>query len=123
MLFDITMILFFNIFFFQKLHLDIQMGEHIIDHHNEKTKDSMQTLEEVLYHLIDQAIFITRHQEYQRVNISLFLMSLNRTNRGTSGNKLHILEALPTQLTFAQLCPTFLFFFFLGERGEISTGQ
>lgn len=77
-------------FFFQKLHLDIQMGEHIIDHHNEKTKDSMQTLEEILYHLIDQAILIARHQEYQRVNISLFLISVNTTNRGTTGTKFHI---------------------------------
>lgn len=49
-----------------KLHLDIQMGEHIINHHTKKTKDSMQNLEETLYHLIDQAILITRHQEYQR---------------------------------------------------------
>ncbi|XP_075868446.1 transmembrane emp24 domain-containing protein 11 [Nelusetta ayraudi] len=49
-----------------KLHLDIQMGEHIIDHHAEKTKDGMQNLEEILYHLTDQAILITRHQVYQR---------------------------------------------------------
>lgn len=76
------------------------MGEHIIDHHNEKTKDSMQTLEDVLYHLIDQAILITRHQEYQRVNMSLFL-----TSRGTICNKLHIPEALPTHLTFGFFFP------------------
>lgn len=65
---------FHNFFFFsfQKLNLDIQMGEHIIDHHAEKTKDGMQNLEEILYHLTDQAILITRHQVYQRVNNESF---------------------------------------------------
>lgn len=77
------------------------MGEHIIDHHTEKTKDSMQTLEEILYHLIDQAILITRHQEYQRVNVNLSVMSANIAKRGT---------ILSTQLThLCMLCATIFF--------------
>lgn len=79
--------IFFHDFFFQRLHLDIQMGEHIIDHHTEKTKDSMQNLEETLYHLIDQAILITRHQEYQRVNMNIFVISVNITNRGINNKQ------------------------------------
>lgn len=98
------------------------MGEHIIDHHNEKTKDSMQTLEEILFHLIDQAILITRHQEYQRVNMSLFLMSVNTTNRRTTGTELHKPEVLSTQLTIVHLFATIIFPP-SGERGKISTGQ
>lgn len=89
----------FFFFLFQKLNLDIQMGEHIIDHHAEKTKDGMQNLEEILYHLTDQAILITRHQVYQRVNMNLFEMSVNITNRGTINAKEHVPEILSTQLT------------------------
>lgn len=65
---------FFHVFFFlfQKLNLDIQMGEHIIDHHAERTKDGMQNLEQILNHLTDQAILITRHQGHQRVNNESF---------------------------------------------------
>lgn len=107
-------------FLFQKLNLDIQMGEHIIDHHAEKTKDGMQNLEEILYHLTDQAILITRHQVYQRVNMNLFEMSVNITNRGTINAKEHVPEVLSTQLT--HVCCV-QHFFFLGERGEIPTGQ
>lgn len=61
---------FYNIILrvLQKLHLDVQMGEHSIDPHVDKTKDNMVTLENSLNHLIDQMMYITRHQEHQRVN-------------------------------------------------------
>lgn len=48
--------------------MDVQMGEHSIDPNTKKTKDNMETLENSLSHLIDQMMYITRHQEYQRVN-------------------------------------------------------
>ncbi|XP_076005295.1 transmembrane emp24 domain-containing protein 11 [Genypterus blacodes] len=49
-----------------KLHLDVQMGEHTIDHNTGNTKDNLQTLEYSLRHLIDQMVYITRQQDYQR---------------------------------------------------------
>lgn len=52
----------------QKLHLDVQMGEHTIGHSADRTKDSMQSLENTLSHLTEQMIHIARHQEFQRVN-------------------------------------------------------
>lgn len=53
---------------FQRLHLDIQMGEHPVDHNPDKTKNNMENLENSLTHLRDQMINIIRQQEYQRVN-------------------------------------------------------
>ncbi|XP_035983677.1 transmembrane emp24 domain-containing protein 11 isoform X2 [Fundulus heteroclitus] len=50
-----------------KLHLDVQMGEHSIDHSVDRTKDNLQTLEENLQHLISQMTHITRLQEYHRM--------------------------------------------------------
>lgn len=58
----------------QKLHLNVQMGEHLTDHSTDKTKDNMEILENSLSHLIDQMVYITKHQEYHRVNeyLSIF---------------------------------------------------
>ncbi|XP_026212983.1 transmembrane emp24 domain-containing protein 11 [Anabas testudineus] len=55
-----------------KLHLDVQMGEHSIDHSTDKTKDSMKILEDSLSHLIDQMTYITKQQEYQREKEEVF---------------------------------------------------
>lgn len=57
----------------QKLHLDIQMGEHSLDRSSDRTKDNMETLENSLRHLIDQMMYITKQQEYQRVSKHLIL--------------------------------------------------
>lgn len=54
---------------FQRLHLDIQMGDHPVDHNSGKTKDNMENLENSLLHLRDQMINIMRQQEYQRVKL------------------------------------------------------
>lgn len=64
----------------QKLHLDVQMGEHTIERNTDTTKDNMQTLENGLSHLIDQMVYIIRQQEYQRVKEKYFhwlLFTLN----------------------------------------------
>lgn len=60
----------------QKLHLDVQMGEHSIDHSIAKTKDSMEFLENSLSHLIDQMMYITKQQDHQRVNENYFYLSI-----------------------------------------------
>lgn len=63
----------------QKLHLDIQMGEHVIGHDTDKTKDKMETLENNLSHLVDQMKYITMQQEYQRVSVSLHCLKKMKT--------------------------------------------
>lgn len=55
-------------FAIQKLHLDVQMGEFTVGHNTDRTKDSMEALENSLRHLTEQMIHITRQQEFQRVN-------------------------------------------------------
>ncbi|TNM98880.1 hypothetical protein fugu_013444 [Takifugu bimaculatus] len=59
----------FSVFAGEKLrfHLDIQMGEHPVDHNSDKTKGSLENLENSLTHLRGQMISILRQQEYQRV--------------------------------------------------------
>lgn len=57
----------------QKLHLDVQMGEHSIDPNVDRTKDNLQTLESNLQHLISQMTYITSQQEYNRVGFMLFV--------------------------------------------------
>ncbi|XP_045885959.1 transmembrane emp24 domain-containing protein 11 [Micropterus dolomieu] len=63
-----------------KVHLDVQMGEHSIDPNTKKTKDNMETLENSLSHLIDQMMYITRHQEYQREKEEVFRQISEDTN-------------------------------------------
>ncbi|XP_070769730.1 transmembrane emp24 domain-containing protein 11 [Enoplosus armatus] len=63
-----------------KLHLDVQMGEHSIDPNTEKAKDNMEALENSLSHLIDQMMYITRQQEYQREKEEAFRQISEDTN-------------------------------------------
>ncbi|XP_070693263.1 transmembrane emp24 domain-containing protein 11 [Pempheris klunzingeri] len=63
-----------------KFHLDVQMGEHTIGHDTGKTKDNMETLENSLNHLIDQMMYITRQQEYQREKEETFRQISEDTN-------------------------------------------
>ncbi|GAA6223447.1 transmembrane emp24 domain-containing protein 11-like [Lates japonicus] len=63
-----------------KLHLDVQMGEHSIDPKPDKTKDNMEILENSLRHLINQMMYITRQQEYQREKEDVFRQISEDTN-------------------------------------------
>ncbi|KAM9356641.1 transmembrane emp24 domain-containing protein 11 [Symphorus nematophorus] len=63
-----------------KLHLDIQMGEHLIDPNTEKTKDNMKTLENSLSHLVEQMMYISRQQEFQREKEEVFRQISEDTN-------------------------------------------
>ncbi|XP_077388961.1 transmembrane emp24 domain-containing protein 11 [Festucalex cinctus] len=55
-----------------KLHLDVQIGEHVLNPKADGTKDDLKTLEYSLQHLIDQMVFITRQQDYQREKEEIF---------------------------------------------------
>ncbi|XP_044061817.1 transmembrane emp24 domain-containing protein 11 [Siniperca chuatsi] len=63
-----------------KLHLNVHMGEHSIDPNTDKTKDNMEALENSLRHLIDQMMYITRQQEYQREKEEAFRQISEDTN-------------------------------------------
>lgn len=69
--FNMLKMLFRNFYFsslVQKVHLDVQMGEHTIDPNAEKAKDTMKVMENNLQHLIDQMRYISRQQNFQRVS-------------------------------------------------------
>lgn len=51
----------------QRLHLDVQMGEHTIDPGAARAKDTVKNMEYVLRHLIDQVLYIGKQQDFQRV--------------------------------------------------------
>ncbi len=51
----------------QKVHLDVQMGEHTIDPNAAKAKDTIKAMEYNLQHLIDQMRYISRQLNFQRV--------------------------------------------------------
>ncbi|XP_067104399.1 transmembrane emp24 domain-containing protein 11 [Osmerus mordax] len=63
-----------------KIHLDIQMGEHSIDPNAEKAKDTVQTMENSLSHLIDQIQYISRQQDFQREREETFRQISEETN-------------------------------------------
>lgn len=63
------------------------MGEHPVDHNSDKTKGSMENLENSLTHLRGQMINILRQQEYQRVTtpaFSAFTMTVMLSSRNTN---------------------------------------
>lgn len=81
------MILFFNgvvnyinfAVFLQRVHLDIQVGEHAIDYANVAQKEKLSELQLRIRQLLDQVDQITKEQSYQRVrkvydNFCLFII-------------------------------------------------
>ncbi|XP_029021830.1 transmembrane emp24 domain-containing protein 11 [Betta splendens] len=62
-----------------KLHLDVQIGEHVIDH-GQNTKVNLEVLEHNLNHLTDQMMYITKQQEYQREKEEVFRQISENTN-------------------------------------------
>ena len=56
-----------NIFHLQRVHLDIQVGEHAIDYANVAQKEKLSELQLRIRQLLDQVGQITKEQNYQRV--------------------------------------------------------
>ncbi|XP_057706880.1 transmembrane emp24 domain-containing protein 11 [Corythoichthys intestinalis] len=63
-----------------KLHLDVQIGEHVMNPKDDRAKDNLKTLEYGLQHLIDQMVYITKQQDYQREKEELFRQISEDTN-------------------------------------------
>lgn len=51
----------------QRVHLDIQVGEHAIDYANVAQKEKLSELQLRIRQLLDQVGQITKEQNYQRV--------------------------------------------------------
>ena len=52
---------------FQRVHLDIQVGEHAVDYQQVAAKDKLTELQLRVRQLLDQVEQITKEQNYQRV--------------------------------------------------------
>ena len=52
----------------QRIHLDIQVGEHAIDYQQVAAKDKLTELQLRIRQLLDQVEMITKEQNYQRVS-------------------------------------------------------
>lgn len=57
----------------QRVHLDIQVGEHAIDYANVAQKEKLSELQLRIRQLLDQVGQITKEQNYQRVQNAWFL--------------------------------------------------
>ena len=53
---------------FQRVHLDIQVGEHAVDYQQVAAKDKLTELQLRIRQLLDQVEMITKEQNYQRVS-------------------------------------------------------
>lgn len=60
-----------NIFLLQRVHLDIQVGEHAIDYANVAQKEKLSELQLRIKQLLDQVVQITKEQSYQRVSFTI----------------------------------------------------
>lgn len=68
------------LFLLQRIHLDIQVGEHTNDYKEIATKDKLTELQLRIRQLLDQVEQISKEQNYQRVGYIVLLCSvLNNT--------------------------------------------
>ena len=65
---SIWMYIFVHFFIFQRVHLDIQVGEPAIDYANVAQKEKLSELQLRVRQLLDQVEQITKEQNYQRVS-------------------------------------------------------
>ncbi|KAG5845390.1 transmembrane emp24 domain-containing protein 11 [Anguilla rostrata] len=63
-----------------RLHLDVQMGEHTMDPGTAKAKDTVKTMEYSLQHIIDQMLYISRQQNFQREREETFRQISEKSN-------------------------------------------
>jgi uncharacterized protein YlxW (UPF0749 family) len=64
----VSMCIVVHFFIFQRVHLDIQVGEHAIDYANVAQREKLSELQLRVRQLLDQVEQITKEQNYQRVN-------------------------------------------------------
>jgi hypothetical protein len=62
-----------NVHLLQRVHLDIQVGEHAVDYAHVAQKEKLSELQLRVRQLLDQVEQITKEQNYQRVSLSCFI--------------------------------------------------
>ena len=55
----------------QRVHLDINVGEHAVDYQQVQAKDKLTELQLRVRQLLDQVEQITKEQNYQRVSVNM----------------------------------------------------
>lgn len=74
----------------QKVHLDVQMVEHTIDPSAVKTKDTIESVEFKIQHLIGQMHYIRKQQDFERVRSKV----KNEWKRGDSCSLEHTMHLM-----------------------------
>ena len=62
--------------FMQRVHLNIQVGEHAVDYQQIVAKDKLSDLQLRMRQLMDQVEQINKEQAYQRVSQQFLLVSI-----------------------------------------------
>lgn len=65
-------------YLFQRIHLDIQVGEHANDYQEIAAKDKLTELQLRIRQLLDQVEQISKEQNYQRVRVTEHLFKFWR---------------------------------------------
>ena len=65
-------------YLFQRIHLDIQVGEHANDYQEIAAKDKLTELQLRIRQLLDQVEQISKEQNYQRVRVAEHLLKFWR---------------------------------------------
>ena len=67
MFFNFYILVVSSFFVFQRVHLNIQVGEHAIDYATVAQKEKLTHIQLRIRQLLDQVEAITKEQNYQRV--------------------------------------------------------
>ena len=65
---------------FQRVHMDIQVGEHAVDYSQIQAKDKLSELQLRIRQLLDQVEQITKEQNYQRVRSNPSILKTKNVN-------------------------------------------
>lgn len=68
---SIWMCIVVHFFILQRVHLDIQVGEHAVDYANVAQREKLSELQLRVRQLLDQVEQITKEQNYQRVSFDI----------------------------------------------------
>lgn len=81
MYWSLVYIYLYVFYFFQRVHLDIQVGDHAIDYGNVAQKEKLTELQLRVRQLLDQVEQITKEQNYQRYREERFRQTSESTNQ------------------------------------------
>ena len=93
------------VFVFQRVHLDINVGEHAINYADVAQKEKLSELQLRVRQLLDQVEQITKEQNYQRVSeilhLSVTVVSSTTLRKITDDQALPLIYLVPTFFLFS----------------------